>query len=324
VVVSRFRRRLAASPGAWELGRRLPAPLRKLLRRLAGDGVPTRAPGARSHGGARLILMYHRVATAASDPLELCVAPDRFREHLEVLRAVGEIVPLARLSAERRGRGLSVALTFDDGYADNALVAAPLLEAHDSAATVFVVAGAVGSGGPFWWDRLASLVFQNGDDALHAREYWSAWERLRHLPAPRIEEELASLERERGPVADDLGRPVSVDELVSLGSGPVEIGAHTMTHPSLPVLGSEERRSEIAGSRTRLEELVGRPLEAFAYPYGDYDGGTVRLVRRSGFRRACTIAESRLSRFSSPFLLPRYPVRDWPAEELERRLAQWR
>jgi peptidoglycan/xylan/chitin deacetylase (PgdA/CDA1 family) len=103
----------------------------------------------------------------------------------------------------------------------------------------------------------------------------------------------------------------------------VEIGAHTLTHPSLPALGSEEQRAEIAGSRERLEELTGRPLESFAYPYGDYDGATVRLVKRSGFRTACTIHENRLTRLSSPFLLPRFPVRDWPADELERRLAAW-
>jgi peptidoglycan/xylan/chitin deacetylase (PgdA/CDA1 family) len=260
--------------------------------------------------------MYHRVATTASDPLELCVAPERFAEHLRLLQTVGEIVPLASLVAEPPRTGLSVAITFDDGYADNALQAAPLIEEHDAHATVFVVAGAVGSRGPFWWDRLAALVSRE--------EYWPLWERLRHLPAEQIGEELAALELDRAAAqVEPDARAMNEDELAALAAGPVEIGAHTLTHPSLPSLREEERRREIAGSRAQLEELLGGPPDAFAYPYGDYDRATVRLVGQSGFRLACTIHENRLSRLSPRLQLPRYPVRDWPADELERRLAAW-
>ena len=130
--------------------------------------------------------MYHRVATAEADPLELCVAPERFRDQLELLGSLGEIVPLETLVRDQRGHGLKVAVTFDDGYADNALAAAPLLAAEDASATVFVVAGAVGSARAFWWDRLAALIY-DGDGS----GYWSAWERLRKLPADRIEQELS-------------------------------------------------------------------------------------------------------------------------------------
>jgi len=263
--------------------------------------------------------MYHRVAESSADPLELCVAPSRFAEQLALLQSVGEIVPLRELLSERRRSGLSFALTFDDGYADNALEAAPLLAQHDAHATVFVVAGAVGSDRAFWWDRLAGLLFRDGDSSA----YWSAWERLRRLPVPEVEEELASLERERGPGATDGARPVSEAELASLASGPVEIGGHTITHPSLPVLELDEQQREIADGRSRLEELVGRPLETFSYPYGDYDDATVRLVEQTGFCFACSVKEGSVSRDFSPFLLPRYAVRDWPAEELERRLATW-
>jgi peptidoglycan/xylan/chitin deacetylase (PgdA/CDA1 family) len=294
------------SPAMRDLGRRLPAPVRRLAGRLVGDREP--APSGRKEG--RLILMYHRVAIAEHDPLELCVAPERFAEHLELLGSVGRIVPLAQITRDG-GNGLTVAITFDDGYADNSLVAAPLLEKRDAPATVFAVAGAVGSGRPFWWDRLAALV---GLD-----EYWPLWDRLRRLSASRIEEELEAL----GPAPEVDGRPMSEDELAALAAGPVEIGAHTLTHPSLPGLSAEDRRREIAGGRKRLEELAGRRVDAFAYPYGDYDAATVRLVKRSGFRTACTIHENRLSRLSSAFLLPRFPVRDWSADELEQRLATW-
>jgi peptidoglycan/xylan/chitin deacetylase (PgdA/CDA1 family) len=318
---------VAATPAARELVRRLPAPLRALAVWLAGGTFEPSAASASARGGTRVILMYHRVASVASDPLELCVSPEHFGEQLELLGSLGEIVPLEALVRDRPRRGGSTfALTFDDGYADNALAAAPLLAEHDAPATVFVVAGAVGSGRPFWWDRLSALVFGAGDvDDERRQAYWKDWERLRGLPAPRIEQELDSREREpegAGAVHPD-ARPMSEAELASLADGPVAIGGHTVTHPSLPALPVAGRRDEIAKGRERLEALLNRPVETFAYPYGDHDADTVRLVRRSGFRLACTIHENRVSRFSSPFLLPRYAVRDWPAEELERRLAGW-
>jgi peptidoglycan/xylan/chitin deacetylase (PgdA/CDA1 family) len=254
--------------------------------------------------------MYHRVATASSDPLELCVAPERFAQQLELLQSLGRIVPLAEIT-QARSNGLTVAITFDDGYADNALVAAPLLQEHDAPATVFVVAAAVGSGRAFWWDRLAAHV--------GLEDYWPLWERLRVLPAEQIDDELETL----GPVPDVDGRPLSEDELAALAQEPVEIGAHTLTHPSLTALPAEAQRREIAGSRERLEQLAGRRLESFAYPYGDYDAATVRLVKQSGYRSACTIHENRLSRLASAFQLPRFAVRDWPADELERRISTW-
>lgn len=108
-----------------------------------------------------LVLMYHRVAEPAADPWGLSVTPARFAEHLDVIRRYGEPMPLARLAdtmtAPDRPRR-SIAITFDDGYADNALNAAPILEARDMPATIFVVSGAVGRQRDFWWDALARAI----------------------------------------------------------------------------------------------------------------------------------------------------------------------
>lgn len=108
-----------------------------------------------------LVLMYHRVAEPAADPWGLSVTPGHFAEHLEVIRRYGEPMPLARLAdsmtAPDRPRR-SIAITFDDGYADNALNAAPILESEDMPATIFVVSGAVGRQRDFWWDALARAI----------------------------------------------------------------------------------------------------------------------------------------------------------------------
>jgi peptidoglycan/xylan/chitin deacetylase (PgdA/CDA1 family) len=295
---------------------------------------------------ARIILMYHRVASVAEhdDPLQLCVDPGRFREQVELLRSLGAIVPLEEIFAGRRAKGARFAITFDDGYADNALAAAPVLESLHAPATVFVVAGAVGSGRAFWWDRLATLLFRDDapprveltidgrtviadtrSPAGRKRAYWAAWSRLRVLPSAQIElvlNHLTATAGDGGPPAL-AGRPLSEAELRTLVASTVEIGAHTLSHPSLSATPEDEQRREILAGRARLEELINRPVTTFAYPYGDYDRVAVRIVRNGGFRAAVSVNEARVSRFSSRWRLPRYAVRDWDADELEQRLRGW-
>jgi peptidoglycan/xylan/chitin deacetylase (PgdA/CDA1 family) len=114
--------------------------------------------------GAR-ILMYHRVAEVDLDPWGLCVTPEHFAEHLEVLSKSARVVSLQQLTEELdEGKPVdrSIAITFDDGYADNLLNAKPLLEKYDIPATVFVANGYVEQQQEYWWDELEKLFLQPG------------------------------------------------------------------------------------------------------------------------------------------------------------------
>jgi peptidoglycan/xylan/chitin deacetylase (PgdA/CDA1 family) len=113
------------------------------------------------------ILLYHRIAEVTSDPWRLCVTPRNFTEHCEVLARRQVVRPLpALLGALAEGRlpRRAVAITFDDGYADNLEQGRPRLAKHALPATVFVTAGAVGAPREFWWDELEQLLL--GDRSL--------------------------------------------------------------------------------------------------------------------------------------------------------------
>lgn len=121
--------------------------------------------------------------------------------------------------------------------------------------------------------------------------------------------------------------PMTADEVAALASGEgVVIGAHTVSHPSLAAQSADRQRDEIAGSRQHLEALLGRPVRAFAYPFGGPDAlndTTVRLVRVAGFDWACTTLEGQVTPKSRGLLLPRCTVRDWDAPEFVDVLERW-
>src|SRR5215218_491100 len=112
-----------------------------------------------------VILLYHRVAELRSDPWGLGVTPRHFAEHLKVLRQYAHPIGLQQLVQGLRDGVLperSVAVTFDDGYADNLHGAKPLLERYDIPATFFLTTGFLGQEREFWWDELDRLLLQPG------------------------------------------------------------------------------------------------------------------------------------------------------------------
>jgi peptidoglycan/xylan/chitin deacetylase (PgdA/CDA1 family) len=341
--------------------------------RAAGIRLARRARASR-RSDAPILLLYHRIARASIDPQLLCVSPGRFAEHLGMIAERYEPVALGELLARvREGRPVNrcVAVTFDDGYADNLLAAEPLLERAGAPATVFVTSGNVRDGRPFWWDDLERILlrpgrlpsvfaltvagkklrFELGDDAAYTpgraadRAGWTVLDRGDPGPRQSLYRELSARlrvldERERDSALGDLRslveayegsppdvpRPLTADELVRLADGGlVDVGAHSVSHPVLAALPRRRQHEEVAGSKRELEDLLGRPVSAFAYPYGaraDFDDGVVSAVRAAGFNHACTSLAGRLTPRTNWFHLPRVLVRDWTGAELERRLSE--
>ena len=140
--------------------------------------------------------------------------------------------------------------------------------------------------------------------------YRSLWELMHPLAGQERRTVIDLLRTWAG--ADSAARPshrlLSADELRALADGDlIEIGAHTMTHPALGTLPASAQWDEIQQSKIRLEDVVGRPVSSFAYPFGrrcDYLPETVSIVRDVGFARACSnfpgVVEPSTDRFQSP------------------------
>jgi peptidoglycan/xylan/chitin deacetylase (PgdA/CDA1 family) len=292
-----------------------------------------------------IVLLYHRVARLERDPHGLAVAPERFTAHCEVLRRRFEVVRLLDANPSRR----QVAITFDDGYADNVIEARPILATAGLPATFFITAGRIGQSGEAWWDRLEQIVWVSAPpiDSLEldiagsrlwvdlrspgAREraYWALFWRLRPLRPAVIESVLVSVACQLQSPTDNRAthRWMTTDELRLLAEAAnVDVGAHTLTHPLLASLSAEEQRQEIAGSRALLEQMVGGAPTLFSYPHGSPDAFndlTLRLVRDAGYRIACIATRGIARAGSDPLRVPRNVVRDWEADQFEAWLDEW-
>lgn len=302
--------------------------------------------------------MYHRVATEQVDPWGLAVSPARFDEQVQWLRRHRTVLPLtefARLLREARLPARAVALTADDGYACNALTAAPILEAHRAPATFFVTTGPVTAGREFWWDELLRIVLDSSVERLELttgplptsldlgepssgavgwapgaapsnrrqEAYLELWRAVRVLEPTVQAAALSELRAQAGVASSPRAshRPMTVEELRVLGrSEVVDVGCHTVSHPSLPLQTLPVRRAEIEDARQACAQVIGRLPATFAYPFGDYDAATVDLLRAAGFAAACTTDEAGVAPGCDVLALPRLQVGDWSADRLAKRL----
>ncbi|MCR4326212.1 MAG: polysaccharide deacetylase family protein [Candidatus Roizmanbacteria bacterium] len=83
---------------------------------------------------------------------------------------------------------------------------------------------------------------------------------------------------------------LTTKQLRELGeSSLVEIGAHTLNHAYLKGLDTKTAAYQIMQSKRELEELLGKPVETFAYPYGEFDPETMRIVKEASYSAAVSV-----------------------------------
>ena len=308
---------------------------------------------ARVLGGA-LILGYHRISVVEDDFYEVCVSPENFARHMEALKEYAHPISLSKLVQSLKQNVLppkSVAVTFDDGYADNLHVAKPILEKYDIPATVFICTGYLGR--EFWWDELERLVLSSRADprALRLRVgsaqfKWDPPQVNSEMDNPEVHRQfghslyhfLLSLDVEdqtyaMGVIRSWSGvsspgistpRAMSEGELLRLvDGGLMELGAHTSHHPMLPQLSFERQKEEIQSSKRDLEALLSEKIAGFSYPNGRATVDAKRLVREMGFTYACTSLHDVIRPGTDVYELTRFWQKDVDGDQFLEGLRHW-
>ena len=113
-----------------------------------------------------VVLMYHRISNSYPDPWSLNVSEENFRSHLNLFNKHYNVLPLIEFNELRRVGKLpqrALAITFDDGYADNVSLAAPLMLEAEIPAMFYICTGTLGEVSGMWWDILAEIVYGGHD-----------------------------------------------------------------------------------------------------------------------------------------------------------------
>lgn len=309
--------------------------------------------------------MYHRVATPPSDVWKIAVSPQNFEAQLQVLQRTGRVVPLNTLvQSVKAGKVLNgaIALTFDDGYADNVEVALPLLERYHLPATFFLTSI---EQGPFWWDSLellllttpqlpAKLLLPNGGHidldkesilthemqqrhqmwkpfemeppTRRAQLYLDLWQQMRPLIPAEQQNFLHQLHQLNAIVPAAPNNVSSAQQLQSLNKHPlIEIGAHTAQHPALGMHAAGFQQDQISKNKTALERRFDQKINSLAYPYGHYNSDSLQVAASLQFDAAFTTNPERLTKRSHPYQLGRFQVADWNGDLFKQKLSQmWR
>lgn len=102
---------------------------------------------------------------------------------------------------------------------------------------------------------------------------------------------------------------LALDAARRLAAGPIELGAHTRTHPDLTAVDPATAKDEIVGSKHDLEHVLGAAVEAFAYPDGAVDDRVRGIVAAAGFLGAVGVKSGHNRPATDSFDLRRLEVR---------------
>ncbi|MCE4052775.1 polysaccharide deacetylase family protein [Pseudomonas sp. Au-Pse12] len=285
---------------------------------------------------AGVVLMLHRVLAdehAASRPhrAPLCVGQGQFEHLLRWLRRHFDCVPLHQLLEYPGSDRPRLALTFDDGWRDNAEVAYPLLERYEVPASIFLSTDFIGSSQGFWWESIGETLWrqpdstaarplleqlralqlappapllQPGSSDARSRLLGGYLQRLKTLPGPTLQALADSCPNEHGPHSLDWAQVQRLER-----SALVRFGPHGASHSILTGLDETCLKADLQRSRQALQEHCQAPLGVYCYPNGDHNPEVRAAVAELGYRYALSTRPGLIEAGGNPLLaLPRIDV----------------
>ncbi|MEO6823758.1 MAG: polysaccharide deacetylase family protein [Nitrosospira sp.] len=290
------------------------------------------------------ILIYHRVLSEPDSLFPENGNAETFDHQIGQLADCFKIIPLLdAVHGLRQGKlpPRAACITFDDGYADNAEVALPILQKYGVSATFFVSTSFL-NGGRMWNDTLIELIrrapgdmldlskmglgrFEIGTIQQRRQAIHDVLGELKYLPLEsrrsRIEAMCAII-----PVIPSSNLMMTSNQVRALHNAGMEIGGHTVNHPILARMENSAARMEIADGKEMLEDIIRAPVRLFAYPNGkpgqDYLLDHVRMVRDLGFDAAVSTAHGAARAGTDLYQLPRFTPWDRSQIRFTLRMAQ--
>jgi peptidoglycan/xylan/chitin deacetylase (PgdA/CDA1 family) len=268
------------------------------------------------HGA--IVLTFHRVLTDSElqQTASLGGMIVRYRTFAAFLNYAAQHCEFANLDHEpewKPASKLKLAVTFDDGWSDNAESVYPIASQHHVPLVIFIVPERTGTALPFWPERTASALDRvtSVNGSRRAASIGRAIEELKALPATERESRISQMIGSGGSLESSaaVDKTMTWEEIAELQARGVTFGSHTSTHEILTTVSAAQAEQEIVSSREAIQQKLGGSCHLFSYPNGDYSEQVRELVARAGYKFAFLNQEPGVwTRDCDPFLIPRINV----------------
>ncbi len=286
-----------------------------------------------------VVLRYHSILENP-DTLNRLIGPgivhsaDAFESHMRLLAksftpvTMDDILSFAAGDTKIPTR--AVAVTFDDGFADNAEVAAPIMDTYKIKGAFYVTTGSISPQQLPWFFRVrrAFHVTQERvwtspldgtafglDDPIQRRQAFLQASRHcavqnlsdQHTWINILEEQLAIEKTD-----SDLSHMMTADQIRKLYNNGHIVGSHTVSHPNVAHIQEKDVCIEIETSKNVLEKIVDNPIVHFSYPspilQPHYNITTTDILKQFGYKTAVTCTHGVFSQADNPLLCKRIVV----------------
>jgi peptidoglycan/xylan/chitin deacetylase (PgdA/CDA1 family) len=190
-------------------------------------------------------------------------------------------------------------ISVDDAWKGNIKNIVAVAKQYQVPVTIFAATEAIEMGGGYWW------IYVNKAQKLHLTTHNAeALKKLNNAERLKVVNEIKNvlnLDREA----------MYPEELQSVSDCKyITIGSHTVTNPILPNCNDDEAQFEIKESRKKLEHLLDKKIDEFAYPNGDYGKRELELLEKNGNKLAFTTKTNYLTKeqLTNKFVIPRFEI----------------
>jgi len=263
-----------------------------------------------------VILWYHGVCgddfTLLKDYDERYIPVSVFAKQLKYLKNKGchflnmtEVAAI--LNCNRQIPNRAVCLTFDDGFENVVKNAYPLMQRYEAKGCFYIIPSLVGTKEllwtdlvdvVLWWNNKSHFTFKFVEKNINYRTT-SRRETItaiidikKKLRSVSNEERLRLLKQFQQIDLKGVPKEFSISnwgQVKDLDQHVLEIGSHSLTHPNLDRLNTEEAQREISLSKNLIEEKLQRSINHFNYPAGAFNANIKSMARKAGYATAVSI-----------------------------------
>jgi peptidoglycan/xylan/chitin deacetylase (PgdA/CDA1 family) len=251
------------------------------------------------------IMVYHGICL--NDPTKfnsIFLTLKTFESHLKFYKKYFNVISLDDYYQQKFSKNkFNICLTFDDGFANNYKYVLPLLEKYELPATFFITA-IRDAGYDILWNDFLSIISKYGFKKItyksrtylkdNYNKYISAEtgislnEELRNLGFDKKAEMMQILY----PLAlfksnkkeEDYWLQMTREQIRQVAESPyITVGAHGYYHNDLAKISMEDAAKELMLTKSYLENITGKPVGSFAFPYGSYNPDVVAIAKKTGY-----------------------------------------